>query len=244
MPKSLLGVALLAMAVLAVSIAGSAIAAAPPSGAAATACELIGENSVSGSIEACAQGYEGAKAGKTEEASCDKVGSGAVAKLENVKDCQAGWSTADPAGKGATSTPSAAAATACEVIGENSVSGSIEACAQGYDGAKAGKSEEAVCDSIGYGAVVGPENIKDCQEGWSTADVAGKTSASEPSSAAVTACEVIGENSVSGSIEACAQGYEGAKTGKTEQSVCDSIGYGAVVGPENIKDCQEGFSEA
>jgi hypothetical protein len=26
---------------------------------------------------------------------------------------------------------------------------------------------EATCDSIGAAAVVGPENVKDCQEGWS-----------------------------------------------------------------------------
>jgi hypothetical protein len=61
----------------------------------------------------------------------------------------------------------ATAETVCALIAENSVSGSVAACAQGYEGAKAGKSEEASCDSIGFGAVVGPENIKDCQEGWS-----------------------------------------------------------------------------
>jgi hypothetical protein len=226
---------------VAVSIAGNATAAEPAATAEAV-CALNGEGSIQGSVAACAQGYEGAKAGKTEEAACDTIGSGAVIGPENVKDCQEGWAAEDVAGKGAATTPGAAAETTCSLLGEGSIQGSVAACAQGYEGAKAGKSQQASCDSIGYGAVVGPENIKDCQEGWSAADVAGKGAATTPSAAAEATCSLLGEGSIQGSVAACAQGYDAAKAGTSEEASCDSIGFGAVVGPENIKDCQSGWS--
>jgi hypothetical protein len=82
-------------AVLIMSIAAASSGAAAPSGASATAkteCALIAEGSSAKDEEACAQGYDGAKAGKTVEQSCDSVGSGAVTDTEDVKDCEAGWS--------------------------------------------------------------------------------------------------------------------------------------------------------
>jgi hypothetical protein len=239
MRRSLLAVA---VAVLTLSIAGNAAAAEEPAPTAESACALIGEGSVSGSVEACVQGFNDAKAGKSVEASCDTIGSGAVVGPENVNDCQAGWFTADVAGKGTATTPISEATTACELIGEGSVSGSVEACAEGYSAAKAGKFEAASCDSIGAAAVVGPENVKDCQAGWSAADAAGKGTATTPSPEATAACELIGEGSVSGSVEACGEGFTAAKSGKSEEATCDSIGAAAVVGPENVKDCEEGWS--
>jgi len=167
MPRSLFAVA---AAVLAVSIAGcgSTGSSAPVAGASAaaqTACGAITEGS-SLSLAACAQGYDAVKTGKLEAATCDKVGSGAVLVSENVKDCEAGWSAAGAGGKAAAASPSAAAQTACGAITEGS-SLSMAACAQGYDAAKGGKSQEATCDSVGSGAILVSENVKDCRAGWS-----------------------------------------------------------------------------
>jgi hypothetical protein len=50
---------------------------------------------------------------------------------------------------------------------EGGGSSSIAACAQGYDAAKAGTSQEKACDSIGNGAVLASENVDECQAGWS-----------------------------------------------------------------------------
>ncbi len=242
MPRSLLAVVI---AVLAVPIAGcgssgsSTSAAAQASAGAQTACGAIAEGS-SSSIAACAQGYDAAKAGKSEEKTCDSVGSGAIVTPENVQDCNDGWSAADVAGKAAAAPPSAAAQTACGAVAEGS-SSSIAACAQGYDAAKAGKSEEKTCDSVGSGAIVTPENVQDCNDGWSAADVAGKAAAAPPSAAAQTACGAVAEGS-SSSIAACAQGYDAAKAGKSEEKTCDSVGSGAIVTPENVQDCRAGWS--
>jgi trimeric autotransporter adhesin len=229
---------------LAVSLAGcgssassSSVAGASP--AAQTACGAIAEGSAS-SIAACAQGYDAAKAGKPEEKTCSKVGSGAIVVGENVKDCLAGWAAADAAGKTASASPSAAAQTACGGIAEGS-SGAIAACAQGYDGAKVGKPESTACDSVGSGAVIVVENVSDCHAGWAAAGTAGKIAAASPSAAAQTACGAIAEGSAS-SIAACTQGYDAAKAGKPESTACDSVGSGAVVVGENVKDCRAGWS--
>jgi hypothetical protein len=157
------------VSILAVCIAGcgsSGSAGAPKGSAAAvTACGPIAEGS-SSSTEACAQGYAAAKAGQSQEKACDTVSNKAIVTTENVADCHAGWASADVAGKGTAGSPSAAGMTACGPIGEGS-SSSTEACAQGYDAAKAGESEEKACDSVGYKAILSTENIKDCQAGWS-----------------------------------------------------------------------------
>jgi hypothetical protein len=145
---------------------GSGASAAPQASAAAqTACGSIAEGS-SASIAACAQGYDAAKAGTSQEKACDSLGYKAIVTTENVNDCQAGWSSADVAGTAAATPPSAAAQTACGSIAEGS-SASIAACAQGYDAAKAGTSQEKACDSLGYKAIVTTENVNDCQAGWS-----------------------------------------------------------------------------
>jgi hypothetical protein len=79
--------------VLAMSIAASSSgAAATPSAAAQAECARVTEGSSAKDEEACAQGFDGAKAGKSVEQSCDSVGSGAVTDTEDVKDCEVGWS--------------------------------------------------------------------------------------------------------------------------------------------------------
>jgi hypothetical protein len=241
MPRSWFAVV---VGVLAVSSAGcgssgSSGGVAGASAAAQSACGAIAEGS-SSSIAACAQGYDAAKAGKPEETACSKVGSGAIVVGENVKDCQAGWSAAAAAGKTAAASPSAAAQSACGAIAEGS-SSSIAACAQGYDAAKAGKPEETACAKVGSGPIVVGENLKDCRAGWSAAGAAGKTAVASPSAAAQTACGGIAEGS-SGAIAACAQGYDAAKAGRTVEAACDSVGSGAIVVGENVKDCQAGYS--
>ncbi len=81
--------------VLAMSIATSS-SGATASGVTAAAqaeCARVTEGSTAKDEEACAQGYDGAKAGKSVEQSCDSVGSGVVTDTEDVKDCEVGWST-------------------------------------------------------------------------------------------------------------------------------------------------------
>ncbi len=170
MPRAPLAVVGVVFAVSISAWGASASVASEPSGAGATAkgeCARVGEGSSAKDEEACAQGYEGAKAGKSVQQSCDSVGSGAVADTEQVKDCLVGWSLADVGGTAAAATPSAAAQTECARITEGSSAKDEEACAQGYDGAKAGKSVEQSCDSVGAGAVTDTEDVKDCEVGFS-----------------------------------------------------------------------------
>jgi len=154
--------------VLAMSVAASSSGAASGASAPAQAeCAKVTEGSSAGDEEACTQGYDGAKAAKSVQQSCDPLGSGTVTDTEDVKDCLAGWSLADIAGTTAAGTPSAAAQTECAKVTEGSSAGDEEACAQGYDGAKAAKSVEQSCDSVGSGAVTDTEDVKDCEVGWS-----------------------------------------------------------------------------
>jgi hypothetical protein len=155
--------------VVAISMAAysSAGASTPPSAKATAECALVTEGSSAKDEEACAQGYEGAKAGKSLQQSCDTVGAGAVTDTEQVKDCQVGWSLVDVAGAGEAPKPSATAAAECALVTEGSSAKDEEACAQGYEGAKAGKSIEQSCDSVGAGAVTDIEDVKDCEVGWS-----------------------------------------------------------------------------
>ena len=139
MPRSSFAVV---VGVLAVSMAGcgssgssSGVAGASP--AAQTACGAIAEGS-SSSIAACAQGYDAAKAGKTEETACSKAGAGAIVVGENVKDCLSGWSAAGTAGKTAAASPSPAAQTACGAIAERCLRRRTLVRAPRHDAAKAG----------------------------------------------------------------------------------------------------------
>jgi hypothetical protein len=66
--------------------------AAKPSAAAVAECARVTEGSSAKDEEACAQGYDGAKAGKSVGQSCYSVGSGAVTDTEDIKDCEVGWS--------------------------------------------------------------------------------------------------------------------------------------------------------
>ncbi len=233
--------------VLAISIGGcgssgsATSTTAGGSAAAQSACSSIAEGS-SSSLAVCAQGYDAAKAGTSQEHSCDHLGSGAVTTSENIEDCQDGWSLAPVAGKApAATTSSAAAQAACGSVAEGS-SSSLAACAQGYDAAKAGASLEQSCDHVGSGAVTAIENVKDCQYGWSVVPVAGKAPAATTSSAAAqAACGSVAEGS-SSSLAACAQGYDAAKAGTSQEQGCDHLGSGAVTTVENIKDCQAGWS--
>jgi hypothetical protein len=144
---------------------GSGGGAASATSAARTACDALAEGS-SLSLAECAQGYEAEKAGRSEQASCDHVGAGAVATLENVGDCQVGWGAAPVSRKVAVRSASAGAQSACRSIAQGG-SASIAACAQGYGAVKAGVSEEESCDHLDSGAVTTMENVKDCQDGWS-----------------------------------------------------------------------------
>ena len=154
--------------VLAVSIAAfsSGASASGPSAATLAECDRATEGSTAKDEEACAQGYEAAKAGKSAQQSCNSVGSGAVTDTEEVKDCRAGWALADVAGTSEAATPSAAAQAECARAAEGSTAGDEAACAQGYDGEKAGKTLEQSCDSVGSGAVTDTEDVKDCEAGW------------------------------------------------------------------------------
>ena len=58
-----------------------------------------------------------------------------------------------PSSSGAASEASGAAQAECAKVTEGSSAKDEEACAQGYDGAKAGKSLEQSCDIVGSGAV-------------------------------------------------------------------------------------------
>ena len=222
---------------LSVASAGTSSA----SSAATSACSAITEGSSSGAAEACAGGYDAAKAGKTEAATCEHVGSGAILTTENVKDCESGWAGADVAGTVTAPTASSAATSACNAITEGSSSGAAEACAQGYDAAKAGKTEEQTCAQVGSGTILTTENIQDCESGWALADVAGTVTAPTASSAATSACNAITEGSSSGAAEACAQGYDAAKAGKTEEQTCAQVGSGTILTTENVKDCRSGW---
>ena len=230
--------------VLAMSVAASSSGATVSvvSAAAQAECARVTEGSSAKDEEACAQGYDGAKAGKSVEQSCDSVGSGAVADPEDVKDCLVGWSVADVGGTAEAAKPSAAAQAECARVAEGSSAKDEEACAQGYDGAKAAKSGQQSCDSLGSGAVLDPEDVKDCLVGWFLADVAGTAEAAKPSAAAQAECARVTEGSSAKDEEACAQGYDGAKAGKSVEQSCDSLGSGAVADPEDVKDCEVGWS--
>src|SRR6202453_3502001 len=130
---------------------------------------------------------------------------------------------------GATASGASAAAQAeCARVTEGSSAKDEEACAQGYDGAKAGKTVQQSCDSVGSGAVTDPEDIKDCEAAWPLADVAGTAEAGKASAAAESECARVTEGSSAKDEVACAQGYDGAKAGKTVEQSCDSVGAGAV----------------
>ena len=93
MRRALYGVMSVGLVVL-ISGYGSSFASSGNSSAtsaATSACNSITEGSSSGAAEACAAGYEAAKAGKTEEQTCAQVGSGTILTTENVKDCRSGW---------------------------------------------------------------------------------------------------------------------------------------------------------
>ncbi len=167
MPRALLGLVGVVLAMSISSFGSAAGASAPPSAAAVAECARVTEGSSAKDEEACAQGYGGAKAGKAEAQDCDPVGSEAVTDTEDVKDCLDGWVLVDVAGTSEAATPSAAAVTECARVTEGSSAKDEEACAQGYDGAKAGKSVEQSCDSVGSGAVTDTEDVKDCEVGWS-----------------------------------------------------------------------------
>ena len=62
-----------------------------PSAVAIATCDEMARESSAGSIEACEQGYALAVAGSGESDSCDHLGSGAVATIENATDCSDGW---------------------------------------------------------------------------------------------------------------------------------------------------------
>jgi len=154
---ALVGV-VLAMSVAAIS---SSAAASEVSAAAQAECARSTEGSSAKDEEACAQGYDGAKAGKSVQQNCDTVGAGAVTDTEDVKDCLLGWTLTDVAGTAEAGKASAAAETECARSTEGSSAKDEEACAQGYDGAKAGKTVEQSCDSVGD-----TEDVKDCEVGW------------------------------------------------------------------------------
>ena len=229
---------------LALSIAASSFGASASgvSAAAEKECASVTEGSAAKDEEACAQGYDGAKAGKTVQQSCDSVGAGAVTDPEDVKDCLAGWTLADVAGTSEAGKASAAAEKECASVTEGSAAKDEEACAQGYDGAKAGKTVEQSCDSLGAGAITDTEDIKDCEAAWPLADVAGTAEAGKASAAAEKECASVTEGSAAKDEEACAQGYDGAKAGKTVEQSCDSLGAGAITDTEDVKDCEVGFS--
>ena len=239
MRRALYGVMVLGLLVLLGGF-GSAIAASGTT-TAASACGAITEGSSSGAAEACAAGYEAAKAGKTAAATCGHVGTAPILTTENVKDCESGWAGADVAGEVKPPTPSSAASTACGAITEGATSGAGEACAEGYEAAKAGKSAEKTCAEVGSGVILTTENILDCESGWAAADVAGKVTAPTPSSAATSACASITEGATSGAAEACAEGYEAAKAGKSAEQTCAQVGSGSILTTENIKDCRAGW---
>jgi len=242
MPRALLALIGIVSAMSIAAIGSSAGASTPPSAAATAECARITEGSSAKDEEACAQGYEGAKAGKSVQQSCSAVGSGAVTDTEDIKDCLIGWALVDVAGKSEAAKPSAAATAECARITEGSSAKDEEACAQGYEGAKAGKSVQQSCYSVGSGAVTDTEEIRDCLIGWALVDVAGKSEAAKPSAAATAECARITEGSSAKDEEACAQGYDGAKAGKSVEQSCYSVGSGAVTDTEDIKDCEVGWS--
>ncbi len=236
---SLVGV-VLAMSIS--SYVSAAGASTPPSSAAVAECARVTEGSSAKDEEACAQGYGAAKAGKAEAQDCDPVGSEAVTDTEDVKDCLDGWVLVDVAGTGEAAKPNAAAVSECARVSEGSSAKDEEACAQGFDGAKAGKTVEQSCYSVGSGAVTDTEDVKDCLDGWVLADVAGTGEAAKPSAAAVSECSRATEGSTAKDEESCAQGFDGAKAGKTVEQSCDSLGSGAVTDTEDVKDCEVGWS--
>ena len=243
MPRALLGLVGVVLAMPIAAYGSAAGASTPPSAAAVAECAHVTEGSSAKDEEACAQGYDAAKASKAEAQNCDPIGSEAVTDSEDVKDCLVGWVLLDVAGKSEAAKPSAAAVAECAHVTEGSSAKDEEACAQGYDGAKAGKSVEQSCYSLGSGAVTDTEDVKDCQVGWALPNVAGKSEAAKPSAAAVTECARITEGSSAKDEEACAQGYDGAKAGKSVEQSCYSVGSGAVTDTEDVKDCEVGWSE-
>jgi len=244
MPRPLLALigVVFALSIAGCGSSGSSTSSSKASAAAQTACASVAEASSAKEEEACAQGYDGAKAGKSAEQSCGPVGSGAVTDTEDVHDCLVGFSLADAGGTAAAASFSEGAKTTCASVAEASSAKEEEACAQGYDGAKAGKSLEQSCDSVGSGAVTDTEDVHDCLVGFSLADVGGTGAAATPSEGAKMACASAAEGSSAKEEEACAQGYDGAKAGKTVQQSCYSVGSGAVIDSEDVKDCEVGWS--
>jgi hypothetical protein len=76
---------------MSVAAISSSAAASEVSAAAQAECARSTEGSSAKDEEACAQGYDGAKAGKSVQQNCDTVGAGAVTDTEDVKDCEVGW---------------------------------------------------------------------------------------------------------------------------------------------------------
>jgi hypothetical protein len=73
-------------------VAGGVTQTAPsPSAAAVSECESITRGASDGSPAACEQGYQGALAGDSQEASCYHLGAGAITTFEYVTSCEAGW---------------------------------------------------------------------------------------------------------------------------------------------------------
>jgi hypothetical protein len=73
-------------------IAGGEEQSAPsPSPKAESECGFITEGAIDGSAAACEQGYEDGLASKTQDASCDHLGAGAITAVEYTISCEDGW---------------------------------------------------------------------------------------------------------------------------------------------------------
>lgn len=121
----------------------------------------------------CVDGYGGRQANKSLSQSCPSSLGGTIDQQGSpVAICTDAWNAADVSSSSSTaphapSNPSSEAKKQCTNAEQGSTQ-SISACEIGFDGAKAGKSEDTLCAPLGSGSKTLGSST-DCQTGWDLA---------------------------------------------------------------------------
>jgi hypothetical protein len=199
----------------------------------------------------CTDGYGGKQAGKTLAQSCGGLGGSPDQQASPAAICTDAWNagtapgTKPPSTGPSPVTPSAAAKKACTASSSpvaGGGAGSINACERGYDGGKAGKSQDQVCNVLaGESKTLG--NASECGDGWDLATGAAIPGAgskgSTPSAAAVNACQ--GYSAIPSQYNACTDGYAAQIAGTSEDSACSTTAYPH---SSDLNACKHGWETA
>lgn len=194
---------------------------------------------------ACTDGYSGAQANKSLQASCPTSLGGYPGSYTDPEDaspfsvCLGVYSDNKSAPTpAAPKSPSSAAQKACESTEQGS-NPSIAACEIGYDGAK--KDVGTACAGLGPGSkTIG--SAADCEVGWDLANnitPPGDGPRTPPSSAAASACASY--TSGTSAYNACTAGYAAQGAGTSEASACSSTKY---PDSNDVTACKTGWEQA